>query len=117
MSKYRNTIYYDFKSRFLTIFSSNYQHRLLLKIPFPDHIFSKISKYRTENLHFSSTGKYYALSPPPAPFNPWIEADENCIDMWYGMSTGEQYRKEKIGKENQLLAACIRNKREATWRS
>ena len=115
MSKYRNTVYYDFKSRFLAIFSSNYHHRLLLKIPFPDHTFSKISKYRTENLHFSSTGKYYALSPPAAPFNPWIEADENCMDMRYGMSTVEQYRKEEIGKENQLQTACIRNKRETTW--
>ena len=59
MSKYRNTVYYDFKSRFLVIFPSNYRHRLVLEIPFPDHIFSKISKYHTENLHFSSTGKYY----------------------------------------------------------
>ena len=50
MSKYRNTIYYDFKSRFLVIFSFNYQHRLVLKIPFPDHIFPKISKFCTENL-------------------------------------------------------------------
>ena len=57
----RNTVYYDFKSRFLVIFSSNYQHRLVLEIPIPDHIFLKISKYRTENLHFPSTGKHYAL--------------------------------------------------------
>ena len=62
MSKYRNTVFYDFKSRFLVIFCSNYRHRLVLKIPFPDHIFPKISKYRTENLHFPSTGKYYAPS-------------------------------------------------------
>ena len=62
MSKYRNTVYYDFKSRFLAIFSSNYRHRLVLKIPFSDHIFSKISKYRTEKFHFPSTGKY---TPPP----------------------------------------------------
>ena len=34
----------------------------MLKIPFPDHIFLKISKYHTENLNFPSTGKYYA--PP-----------------------------------------------------
>ena len=64
MSKYRNTVYYDFKSRFLAIFSSNYRHRLVLKIPFSDHIFSKISKYRTEKFHFPSTGKY---TPPPRP--------------------------------------------------
>ena len=43
-----------------SLFSSKYRHRLVLKIPFLDHIFSKISKYRTENLHFPSTGKYYA---------------------------------------------------------
>ena len=30
MSKYRNTPSYDFKSRFLVIFFSNYQHRLML---------------------------------------------------------------------------------------
>ena len=28
------------------------------------------------------------------------------------MPSGEQYRKEEIGKEKQLQAACIRNKRE-----
>ena len=52
--------FYDFKSRFLVIFSNNYRHRVVLEMPFPNHIFSKISKYRTENLHFPSTGKYYA---------------------------------------------------------
>ena len=62
MSKYRSTVFYDFKFRNLVIFSSNYRHRLVLKIPFPDHIFLKISKYRTQNLHFPSTGKY---TPPP----------------------------------------------------
>ena len=30
---------------------------LVLEIPFPDHF---ISKYRTENLHFLSAGKYCA---------------------------------------------------------
>ena len=58
MSKYQNTIYYDLKSRFLVIFSSNYRHHLVLKIPFPQHIFPQISKYGTENLHFPSPGKY-----------------------------------------------------------
>ena len=69
MSKYRNTVYYDFKSRFIAIFSSNYWHRLVLKIPFPDHIFSKISKYRTESSHFLSTGKYYTKTPLLQVFN------------------------------------------------
>ena len=62
MFKYRNTLYYDFKSWFLIIFSSNYQHRLVLEIPFPDDIFPKISKHHTENLNFPSTSKYYAFS-------------------------------------------------------
>ena len=44
MSKYQNTIYYDFKSQFLVIFSSNERHRLVLKTLFPDHFFLKISK-------------------------------------------------------------------------
>ena len=35
MSKYQNIVYYDFKSQFLVIFSCNYRHRLVLKIPFP----------------------------------------------------------------------------------
>ena len=63
ISKYRNTVFYDFKSRFLVIFLSNYWHRLVLEIPFPDHIFPKISNYRSENLKFPSTGKYYAPRP------------------------------------------------------
>ena len=67
--KYRNTVYYDFKSQFFVIFSSIYWHRLVLEIPFSDHIFPKVSKHCTENLHITSTGKYYALyhSPPPPP--------------------------------------------------
>ena len=44
MSKYRNAIYYDFKSRYLVIFYRDYRHRLVLKIPFPDHISPKILK-------------------------------------------------------------------------
>ena len=61
MPKYQNTVFDDYQSRFLVIFSSNYRHRLELKIPFRDHIFSIISKHRTENLHFPSTCKYYTL--------------------------------------------------------
>ena len=60
MSKYRNSVFHDYQSLFLVIFSSNYRHRLVLKIPFADHIFSKISKYRIENLH----------SRPPANSSP-----------------------------------------------
>ena len=41
MSKYRNMFFYDFKSCFLIIFSSNHRHRLVLKISFPGHFFSK----------------------------------------------------------------------------
>ena len=63
MSTYRNTAFYDFKSRFLFFFfPSNYRHRLVWKIPFFDHFFLKILKYCTENLLFPSTSKYYA--PP-----------------------------------------------------
>ena len=62
MSKYRNTFFWNYQSRFLVIFSSNYRHHLVLKIPFPDHIFPKISKYRTENFYCPSTSKCYA--PP-----------------------------------------------------
>ena len=47
----------------IPISSSNYRHRLMLKIPFPDYIFLKISKYRTENLHFASTGNSTASNP------------------------------------------------------
>ena len=65
MPKYQNTVYYDIKSWVLVIFSSNYRHRLVLKIPFPDHIFLKTSKYRTENLRFLSIGKHYPPSSPP----------------------------------------------------
>ena len=39
----------------------------MLKIPFPDHIFLKISKYRTENIHLPSTGKYCV--PPCCVYN------------------------------------------------
>ena len=46
-------------SWFLIIFSNNYQHRLLFKILFLDHIFPKVLKYLTENLYFPS--------PPPPP--------------------------------------------------
>ena len=41
MSNYRNTVFYDYQSRFLVIFSSNYWHRLVLKLPLPNHIFSR----------------------------------------------------------------------------
>ena len=67
ISKYRNTAYYDFESRFLAIFSSNYRHRLVLKIPFPDDIFPKISKYCAKNLYIPSTWKYYDSPTPRHP--------------------------------------------------
>ena len=73
MSKYRNTVYYDFKSHFLVIFFFNYWHCLVLKIPFPDHIFPKISKFCTENLHSlplaNTTLPPPPLAPPPPPLH------------------------------------------------
>ena len=39
MSWYQNAVFYDYQSRFLVIFSSNYRHRLVMKILFIDHIF------------------------------------------------------------------------------
>ena len=41
MSKYRITVFYDFKSRFFVVFSSNYRHHLVLKIPFSRPYFSQ----------------------------------------------------------------------------
>ena len=67
ISKYRNTVFLISNLYFSLFFFSNYRHRLVLKIPFPHHAFPKISKYRTENLHFLSTGKYYA--PPQSYIN------------------------------------------------
>ena len=43
------------------------------------------------------------------------EANERYLDMRYEMPAIEQYRKEETGKENQLLATCIRDKREKIW--
>ena len=70
MSKYRNTVYYDFKSHFLVIFFFNYWHCLVLKIPFPDHIFPKISKFCTENLHSPPLANTTLPPPPLAPPSP-----------------------------------------------
>ena len=61
--------FYDYQSWFLVIFSNNYQHRLLFKILFLDHIFPKVLKYCTENLYFPSTSKY---TSPPSPFFFWL---------------------------------------------
>ena len=41
MFNYRNTVFYDYQSSFLVIFSSNYRYRLELKLPFPNHVFSR----------------------------------------------------------------------------
>ena len=78
MPKYGNTVFYDFKSRFFFIFSSNYRHALVLKIPFPSHIFPKISKYRTKNLHFPFTSIYYAAYFPN---HPYIYKDKHLFVM------------------------------------
>ena len=56
----------DFKSlqsALETLQVLNAKKCLVLKIPFPDHIFPTISKYRTENLHLRSTGKCCAPLP------------------------------------------------------
>ena len=79
MFKYWNTVYYDCKSRFLVIFSSNYRHCLVLEIPFSGHIFPKISKYRTKNLHFPSTGKYYSPPNDANRINKKITFKENVV--------------------------------------
>ena len=42
------------------------------------------------------------------------KANENHPDMRCDMPAREQYRKEETGKENQLQAACIKDKREKT---
>ena len=81
MSKYRNTVFYDYQSRFPVIFSSNYGHRLVLKLPFPDHVFFKISKYRIENLYCPSTGKHYA---PPV------------IIIWHLCRTSSDYLEQRL---------------------
>ena len=56
----------DFKSlqsALETLQVLNAKKCLVLKIPFSDHIFPTISKYRTENLHFRYTGKCCAPLP------------------------------------------------------
>ena len=62
MSKYRNTIYYDFKFRFLVIFSCNYQHRQVLKIPFPTIFFPKPQNFVLK-IFFPHPSRN--TSPPP----------------------------------------------------
>ena len=81
MSKYRNTVFYDYQSRFPVIFSGNYGHRLVLKLPFPDHVFSKISKYRIENLYCPSTGN---TMPPPV------------IIIWHLCQTSSDYLEQRL---------------------
>ena len=72
MSKYRNTVWYDFKSRFFVIFYSICRHRLVLKIPFPDHIFPTILKYHIMKIFISHPPANTMLPPsdPPPPPHP-----------------------------------------------
>ena len=94
MSKYRNTVLYDFKSRFLFIFSSNYQHRIVLKIPFPNHIFPKISKYSTKNLHFSFIGKCDAASKQRTWFiATWWQPDDSNVRYSANICVGKNILK------------------------
>ena len=91
MSKYRNTVFYDYQSWFLDIFSSNYRHRLVLKVPFPNHSFPKISKHRTENRYFPSTGKYYV------PLSPLIKLQtEKFIKIHQKVPMLKSYLKSKL---------------------
>ena len=48
-------------------------------------------------------------------FDAWTEANESHQDMRYGMLAREQFSKEETGKENQLQATSICDKREKTW--
>ena len=54
----------------------------LLFVPLPDHIFSKISKYRSENLHFPSTGKFYA---------PFDTASKKIIQNFWRLTSNAHY--------------------------
>ena len=79
MAKYRNTVFSHYQSRFLVIFSSNYQHRLVLKIPFPKyryHIFSQNLEIPYQNSLFHVYRKI--LRPPLQSFtNPSFNGCKN----------------------------------------
>ena len=49
MSKYRNSLFYDFKSRFLVIFFSNYWYRFVLKYRLP---ITFVPKSRNQDWYF-----------------------------------------------------------------
>ena len=66
MFKYRNTVYCDFKARFVVIFSNNYRHCLVLEILLSSHIFPKISKYNVLKIFISCLP---AKTTPPTPFH------------------------------------------------
>ena len=86
--------------RKIPIFPSIFQYRLLWfqipiscyyfqQLPAPSSVentvsrpyFSKILKYHTENLHFSSTGKYYAPTPPPNCVKSRLEVNNNFTSI------------------------------------
>ena len=74
---------------------SIYRHHLWLEIPFSDHVFPKISKYRTENLHFPSTGKYYATTSPLPLSPPILSYCLKCRKKWRKISRDFQRQKKE----------------------
>ena len=99
MSKYRNNVFCDFKSRFLVILSSNYRRRLQFKILFPDHIFPKSRNTVLEIF----------ISRPPAntPSPPYVDQD-------YSERTAERAsnylnKQNRFDNRESLLRSSIRN--------
>ena len=80
---------------FFCFFFSIYQHHLWLEVPFSDHIFPKISKYRTENLHFPSTGKYYATTSPLPLSPPMLSYCLKCRKIYRKISRHFQRQKKE----------------------
>ena len=60
--------------------SRYFQHCLVLKIPLSRPYFSQNPEYRTENLHFPSTGKH-TIYPSPPPLSPVIHGAQYLISL------------------------------------
>ena len=109
MSKYRNTIYYDFKSRFVVIFSSSYRHRLVLKILFPTILFSK--SQNTILKMFISRPPENTTPPPPVnahhktafqvtAMKEWKKIYNNVHLFFYKMHTGNEAVRNNLLYQN-----------------